>query len=387
MAIPANATLKLTPFQASISDESLAELNTLLKVAKLPPDTYEGRHAAFGVTHKWIKEAKAHWETAFDWRQHEKKINQYPQWVAQIKDDDDLEYSIHFVGVFSEDKDAIPLLLLHGWPGSFLEFLPMVSHLATLKSHSFHIIVPSLPGYAFSSPPPLDKDFKMSDVARILDKLMIGLGFATGYITQGGDIGAFISRILGAKHDAAKLVHFNFCPITPQPDFDFNLTERELAGLGRMQWFSTEDNAYFLEHAHRPSTIGIVLASNPLALLAWIGEKFLSWTDEDPPLDAILESVTLWWLTETFPRAIYPYREFKSGLTINTDPEMHLNVPFGYSNFAKELIPMPEKWVAATGNLVYYKHHEKGGHFAAMEAPEALASDIVELVKIAWKRG
>ncbi|KAF8572983.1 putative epoxide hydrolase, partial [Ramaria rubella] len=268
--------------------------------------------------------------------------------------------------------------------GSFLEFLPIIPYLVASTSPAFHVIVPSLPGYTFSSPPSVDKDFSRYDVARLINKLMVGLGFGNGYAAQGGDIGSDVARILGARYDTVKIVHLNFCG-GKGPDIEF--TEAEKPGVKRMGWFLNEDYAYVLEHRHRSSTISIVLASNPVALLAWVGEKFLSWSDVSPSLDTILESVTLWWVTETFPRSIYPYRKLDSshGGPIHMDPNLHLNVPLGFSNFAKEIIPMPERWVASTGNLVLYRHHEHGGHFAALEVPEVLAKDIADFVKLAWR--
>lgn len=138
---------------------------------------------------------------------HEDKINSFPQFIAPIVDDGGRCYHIHFVALFSRKPDAIPILLLHGWPGSFLEFLPMLdlfSNEYTPESLPYHLVVPSLPGYTFSSPPPLDKDFRIEDVARLFNKLAIQLGFGEGYVVQGGDIGSKISRVIAAEHDACK---------------------------------------------------------------------------------------------------------------------------------------------------------------------------------------
>lgn len=140
-------------------------------------------------------------------RKHESHMNSFPQFIAPIKDDDGKTYDIHFVALFSEKKDAIPIVLCHGWPGSFLEFLPMFDILR--KRHSpadlpYHLVVPSLPGYTFSSPPPLNKDFGIHDVARLFDKLMVSLGFGNGYVAQGGDIGSKVARVMCAEHEACK---------------------------------------------------------------------------------------------------------------------------------------------------------------------------------------
>lgn len=142
--------------------------------------------------------------------------------------------------------------------------------------------------------------------------------------------------------------------------------------------FGTLGNAYAREHGTRPSTIGLVLSSSPLALLAWIGEKFLAWTDVSPPLDEILDSVTLYWFTSSFPRCIYPYRQFfgPEPTFFHNDPEFYIEKPMGYSWHRWELAPMPKAWVEKTGNLVWYSGHSEGGHFAAMERPVLFVEDM-----------
>ena len=168
-------------------------------------------------------------------------------------------------------------------------------------------------------------------------------------------------------------MHLNFSPI-PRPEGAENLeiSEVEKAALPRGLWFREQASAYSLEHGTRTATIGHALSASPLALLAWIGEKFLEWTDEDPPLELILESVSLYWFTNTFARCIYPYRGLagdderprigKVGGRGRQRP--YVEKPSGYSFFPKELVPMPVSWVAKTANLVSSKVHSSGGHFA-----------------------
>jgi len=248
----------------------------------------------------------------------------------------------------------------------------------------YHLIVPSLPGYAFSSSPPLDRDFGKADISALINQLMVDLGFGTGYIVQGGDIGSFISRFLGLEYEACKAVHVNFFPVyNPPEEFPASsLTAKEQKGLKRGEEFMTSGRGYSEEHSTRPSTIGLVLGSNPLALLAWIGEKFILWSDETPSLDIILESVTLYWLTETFPTSIYPYRE-RLGPQAKWQFE-YMKKPLGYSLFPFELVPMPISWVKSKGNLVFAKDHEKGGHFAALEQPQLLMQDLEEFIQKVW---
>ncbi|KAE9369905.1 alpha/beta-hydrolase [Stipitochalara longipes BDJ] len=387
--IPVKATKKPSTFQISISEEKLSEFKALLKLSKVTPPTYESlqEDRRFGISHKWLAETKKYWEERFDWRKCERYMNSFPHFIADVALGKE-QHKIHFVGLFSEQPDAIPLVLFHGWPGSFLEFLPILSLMKEKylpQELPYHIVVPSLPGYGFSSSPPLDRDFGMDDIGAIMNQLLLDLGFGDGYIAQGGDIGSRIARTLAWNYEACKAVHVNYLPILTPPEgmSVSSLTAKEQLGLKRGEDFVNKGSGYSLEHATRPSTIGLVLGSSPVALLAWIGEKFLVWSDEDPDLDKILESVTLYWLTETFPTSIYPYRaRFIPGY--NTPP--FIQKPLGYSNFPKEITPTPQDWVKTQANMVFYREHEKGGHFAALEQPELLLEDVEQFVEQVWKK-
>lgn len=136
-------------------------------------------------------------------------MNSVPHFKVPVHDGEN-SLNVHFIGLFSEREDAIPVLLLHGWPGSFLEFLPILSLIKgryTPSTLPYHFVVPSLPGYAFSSPPPINKDFRIEDIARVANQLMLDLGFGNGYVVQGGDIGSKVGRVLAAEHDACRAIH------------------------------------------------------------------------------------------------------------------------------------------------------------------------------------
>jgi microsomal epoxide hydrolase len=297
-------------------------------------------------------------------RKHEEHINSFPAYIAPIIDEDGQKYQIHFVGLFSKRTDAIPLMLSHGWPGSFLEFLPILDRVRkqhTPEDMPYHLIVPSLPGYAFSSPPPLDRDFDLTDIARLFNSLMTKSLAFQSYIVQGGDIGSKVSRVIAATYDACKAVHINFC-IMPEPTaIKRPISEMEKVGLDRAAGFHRLGSAYALEHATKPATIGFVAGSNPISLLAWVGEKLLDWTDDDLPIDTVLESVSLYWFTNCFATSIYPYRHlFTPGVVgAHENPKWYVNKPMGFSWFPQELAPIPAAWVAETGNLVFVKHHDK----------------------------
>ncbi|KAJ5115901.1 hypothetical protein N7456_000249 [Penicillium angulare] len=385
--LPSTAKVEPTPFTVSIPKQQLDELETLIKLSKLAPHTYENSRldARYGVTTDWLVAMKDQWLRSYKWRASEDRINSFPQWTTEIED-----INIHFVGLFSERQDAIPILLIHGWPGNFLEFLPILQLFKdeyTPSTLPYHLIVPSLPGYTFSSGPPLDKNFGTQDIARVLNHLMIDIGFESGYVAQGGDIGSRVARELAVDYESCKAVHLNVV-FMRRPDelADDHWTEIEETGLWRMAKFMTLGTGYATEHGTRPSTIGHVVSSSPIALLAWVGEKLLEWVDDPLTPEHILESITLYWLTETFPRSIYTYRQNypPPPIPAANDPRSYIKKPFGFSHFPKELAPLPRSWIETTGNLVFWNQHHKGGHFAALEQPEALKTDLVNFVQQVW---
>jgi microsomal epoxide hydrolase len=369
------------PFTLNISDKDLSEWKQLLQLSRLAPETWEGNQQdrRFGVTHQWLSETKDYWLNKYDWRATEKHINSFANYKMQIESVD-----LHFVALFSEKKDAIPIMFMHGWPGSFIEFLPMIELIKTkysTKDLPYHIVVPSLPGYTLSTYQSVDKGWTLEDSSRVMHQLMLNLGF-NKYLVQGGDVGSFTSRIICAQYDACVGMHLNMVSTTAKPDQNTVMTVQEQEALGRAQKWVATGAAYAQEHATRPSTIGHVLSSNPLATLAWIGEKMLEWTDDDPSLDTILTNVSLYWFTSCFPSCLYPYR-------LLFDParqEMpRTDKPLGYSVFPLELVVAVKSLLEKEANLVFYKRHERGGHFAALEKPAELWEDVEEFVGKAWK--
>lgn len=296
-------------------------------------------------------------------------------------------YTVHYVALFSKRSDAVPIVNIHGWPGC-LEFLPLMNLLQekyTPNTLPYHFIVPSMPGYTFSSGPPTNRDFSTMDVSRIFRILLHQLGFNdTPYIVVGGDIGSHVARALAVEDAACSAIHLNSC-------FDGNMHgfPQDYVTAAETQRLETPDNSmklglsYSQMHATGPVTIGSILTSNPIALLAGIGEKFAAWTNKTPTLDTILTFITVYWLTETFPRSIYR-ADFVSSDVVPSHGNPRWRIPdgkpFGFSAFPKEILLVPRAWVERTGKVTFWREHKKGGHFAALEVPEVMLRDLEDFV-------
>ena len=273
--VPSSATVQVKPFKAHVDEQKLQHFKDLLKLSSIGPAVFENTSTGrrYGMQRDWLANAKKVWENEFDWRQHEDRINSFPNFTASVTDSEGNDITVHFLALFSEKPDAIPIAFFHGWPGSVLEFLDLLDILR--KRHSpkdlpYHVIVPSLPGYAYSSSPPLDKDYSTDLAADAMDKLMVGLGFGSGYLAQGGDIGSHISRFLAARYHACKGMHLNMIAMaSPENKDELPVDELEKKALPNGDRFFDTASAYALEHGTRTATIGLALSASPVALLSW----------------------------------------------------------------------------------------------------------------------
>lgn len=385
--IPNTSTIQAKPYKIHVSDDELSDFKQLLKLARLAPLTFENNQSdpnKFGVTHEWMSSTKKHWETNYDWRKREDYLNSFPNFKAIVEDNETSSaFDIHFAALFSQKRDVLPIVFLHGWPGSHLEFLGIMDVFRKkykAEELPYHIVAPSLPGWTLSSGPPVDRNFITEDIARVINNLMVGLFGDTGYIAQGGDIGSYVCRVI-QTYPICKGIHLNFCMMN-KPDSvpDSELDEVEKQGVQNATDFGLYAFAYGVQQGTRPATIGFALDASPISLLAWMGEKFLTWTDQTPPLDDILDSITLYWFTQSYSRCIYTYRQFHGSsagnYSIHANEKYYCKKPLGYSYFPKEVAPIPKAWVATTGNLVFHKQHSVGGHFAAMELPTEMVEDL-----------
>ncbi|CAK5270377.1 unnamed protein product [Mycena citricolor] len=390
-ALSAPPTMSEAPYTIAVPDDTLASLHQKLKAARFP-DELEDAGRDYGAPLGDIKRLVSRWIDGYDWRKHEAALNaELPQFTRDIAVDGHGTLNIHYVHKKSAVQGAIPLLFVHGWPGSFFEARKIVPLLvAGSDEHpSFHVVAMSLPGYGFSEAPK-KKGFAIEQFAEVGNKLMLALGY-NEYVTQGGDWGYFITRVIAKRygHEHAKAWHTNF-PLgrPPTPYSEEGLTEQEKAGLERLKWFNGRGMGYYAEQSTRPQTVGYALADSPVALLAWIYEKLVDWTDKYPwDDDEVLTWISVYWFSRAGPAAsVRIYYEFSEGTSDGVRKDIYTaaeypTIPLGMSHFPAELAIFPVSWTEVSGNVVYRKIHNHGGHFAAYEAPESLLGDLHAMFK------
>jgi epoxide hydrolase len=369
----------IEPFQIAVDDATLDNLRARLDATRWP-DELPGAAWARGVPLSYLKELTAYWRDDYDWREHEARLNALAQFTTEIDGQ-----RFHFVHARSPHDDALPLLLSHGWPGSIVEFLDVVGPLTDPTAHggaaadAFHVVAPSLPGYAFSTPLG-DGGWDVVRIARAFVALMAQLDYAR-YGAQGGDWGAAISTEVGRadpEHVAGVHVNMLFTLPPSDPAAMADLSADEQAALAAIRHYRDELSGYRLQQATRPQTLAYGLTDSPVGQLAWIVEKFMDWTDsQDAPEDAVdrdllLTNVMLYWLTATAGTSANLYYEAAhSGAARWPTPPA---VPTGVAVFPKDIAQPIRRF--AQGNIVRWTQMPRGGHFAAMEEPELLVDDV-----------
>ncbi|KAJ7680814.1 epoxide hydrolase 1 [Mycena polygramma] len=366
--------------------KSLVE-NTRLPDKALYPDV-GGEH---GIEPDVLRELRSDWLTSFDWEAQQAELNQFKQFTAVIEG-----LTVHFMHENSTDPDAIPVILLHGWPGSFHEFGPVIKPLTqsstlTGKNVSFHVVVPSLPGFVFSSAPPAN--WTVDDTARVFNTLMVEvLGYST-YAVHSTDWGAVVGYSLYTSFNtsvrAAQFVFIPFFPPSAQEIAQNNITLSPIQEVTEQRFiaWTASGNGYFIEQATKPYDIGLALYDNPVGQLAWIGAKFKLYSDPragTPPSvlnnTAILTSVSLYYLTESFLSSVWIYEQNPNGIkTAYPNSTVTTDAPLLFSQYEYNVALWPKEYVAKVGNLVSYKVHDFGGHFAGLDNPPALIADIREI--------
>ncbi|KOX32514.1 epoxide hydrolase [Saccharothrix sp. NRRL B-16348] len=367
----------IRPFRIDIPQEQLDDLEARLAATRWP-DELPGVGWSRGVPVGYLKDLAEHWRTAYDWRAHEAAINEHPQFLATVAGQ-----TVHFLHVRSPEPDALPLVLLHGWPGGVTDFLDVIGPLSDPRAHggdpatAFHLVVPSLPGFGFSTPL-AGPGMGAARMAGVLVELMDALGYGR-YGVQGYDTGAWVGpEVARQAPDRVVGLHVNALltfPVGAEGEFD------GLSDVERQRWAAMEhfNDGYLQCNSKRPQTVAYGLHDSPVGQLAWIVEKFKELTDPEDGLpedsvdrDRVLTDVSLYWLTGTAASAAQIYYEEISAKGW-ADAE-RTTVPTGVlvSDHDKTIRP----WAERDHNVVRWTELDRGGHFLAMEQPELLVTDV-----------
>lgn len=370
---------EIEPFEISISDEVIEDLNTRLERTRFP-DAETPEDWSQGLPLAYAREIRDYWLNEYDWRAREAYFNRFPQFQTTI---DGL--AIHFIHCQSPHPEAVPLVITHGWPGSIVEFHKVIDPLVNPTEHggdaadAFHVVCPTLPGYGFSGKP-AETGWGVDKIAGAWNTLMTRLGYDS-YYAQGGDWGSAVTSAIGMQNlGPCAGIHLNMVSAAPTEDAKSNPTERDLQAFKGGQYYNEWGAGYSKQQATRPQTLGYGLADSPMGQATWIMEKFYEWTDCDGhpenvlTREEMLDNVMFYWLTDSGASSARLYWEsFGSfgggGKTVG--------VPTGASIFPKEIVATPRSWAEGRfTNIVYWNELDKGGHFAAFEQPEQFVTEV-----------
>ena len=392
MSTTVDAATDIRSFQIEISQEQIDDLRRRIAATRLPsrelvPDRSQG------VQLKTIQELARYWGSEYDFGRLEARLNALPQFMTAIDGVD-----IHFIHVRSQHENALPLIMTHGWPGSVVELLETVGPLTDPTAHggkaedAFHLVLPSLPGYGFSSEP-AELGWDAARTGRAWAELMRRLGY-TRYVAQGGDVGALVTDLMG-RQAVEGLVGYHLNLLTAVLAVGDQLpreSEQERAAAEAVAAFRQDGFAYFLEMATRPQTIGYALLDSPVALAAWLLDHDTdsyykiagAFVDGKPTggltRESIVDNITLYWLTGTAASAARSYWEDARALAAalaSGQPPPAVTVPVGFTTFPGEIWASPRSWVEAVyPDLAYFNDADRGGHFAAWEEPQLFSEEV-----------
>ena len=369
------------PFHIDIDDGVLIDLRRRILATRWPVGA-PGPAWGQGTDLAYLKSLLDDWSGAFDWRARERRINRFPQFRANVDG-----IAIHFVHERAVKGTGIPLLLLHGWPSTFVELLPLVPLLTDPGTHgidgpAFDLVIPSLPGYGFSERP---ERGNYRDIAGLMHGLMRGLGYAR-YGAGGGDFGAGIATFMALDHAASTLgIHLSNLELSPDVDDGSRpLSDAERSYLAQRDRWDRAERGYSAIQSTKPQTLAYALNDSPAGLAAWIVEKWRSWTDSGGdvnsrvPRELLLTMLTLFWATGTITTSMRDYYDNRwDGVALGS--QAFVTVPTGIANFASQFIfegKPPREWAERLYNVRRWNEMPRGGHFAPAEEPRLLAADI-----------
>ena len=374
--------ISFEPFRVDVPDDVLDDLRDRLRRTRFP-NAVDGVGWEQGTDLAYLQELVRYWADRFDWRAQEERVNAFDQLTTDVDGQ-----RIHLIHARSPEPDALPLLLVHGWPGSIVEFLDVIGPLTDPRAHggdpadAFHVVAPSLPGYTFSGPTH-ERGWTPRRIAGAFTEIMAGLGYER-YGAQGGDWGSVVcSNVADLDPEHCVGLHLNFVVARPPAGEQPELSEQDEEGLERMQRFRATGTGYQEIQGTKPQSLGYGLEDSPAGLAAWIVEKFRAWTDCDGDVeraftkDQLLTNITAYWVTATATSSTRLYYETRqAGATAL--PANYVGVPTGVANFAGEITRMPRSWVEGSYDVRRWTDIPRGGHFAAMQVPDLFVPEVRE---------
>ncbi|MBG7696550.1 epoxide hydrolase [Streptomyces sp. MC1] len=377
------------PFRSETSEEQLNDLRERLARTRFAP-AFSGQEWTHGTPPDYLAELLEYWRTEFDWGAAQARLNELPQFLAEVGG-----HTVHFVHAKGVGPRPFPLLFSHGWPGSFWEVHKIIGPLTDPAAHggdpadAFDVVAPSLPGFGFS-PHPGTPGITPTAIAHLFNQLMTEvLGYAR-YGAQGGDFGAQITSRLGRDHGGTVAgIHLNLIGATPVLDeHAAPLTPEEEAFVAQAEHFFSAEGAYAQIQGTRPSTLAAGLSDSPAGLAAWIVEKFRAWSDCGGDVESVfsknelLTDITLYWLTNSIATSARLYYEtmHTEGMVGRLVPG-YVDTPTGFASFAQDNFTPPESWVRRCYRLTRFTEFDRGGHFAALERPQELVTEIREFFR------
>ncbi|MGI4834091.1 MAG: epoxide hydrolase family protein [Janthinobacterium lividum] len=371
-------------FKINVPEPVLTDLQYRLAHTRWP-DELDDASWTYGTNREYLQQLAAYWQHGYDWRAQEAKLNQLPQFKAEVAG-----LGVHFVHIEGKGPNPLPLLLTHGWPDSFFRMTKIIPLLTDPAAHggraedAFTVIVPDLPGYGFSDRP-TQPGYDAARMADVLNELMTKtLGYKK-YVAHGGDWGSSITEQLALRHASSLLaIHLTDVPSTHAKTADKlpNLSATEQAWVVKNKAWQEKEAGYQKIQGTKPETLAYGLNDSPVGLLGWVIEKFHAWSDNDGNIentftkDDLLTNIMIYWATQTIGSSIRLYYEVMHNPALGAPT--HVQVPTGFAIFPQDITPAPREFAERFFNVQRWQQMPRGGHFAALEAPGLLVADLRE---------
>lgn len=382
------------PFEIHVPDSEVRDLQRRLHATRFPNEPDGNEAWDYGTSLAYMERLIDYWADDFDWRAQETWLNSFPNFRATLTDADDQDHTIHFVYERGSGDNPIPLVMTHGWPSTFREFLDVVDRLAHPEKYgaegpAFDVVVPSLIGYGFSSIPRIP--IGPAAMADLWHRLMTEVLGYDRYAAQAGDWGSFVTSRLALQHpEAVSAIHLTMLPLHPDLKHDSQppVSDEEAAWIGEMRNWWRQEEGYRSIQSTKPMALAFGLVDSPAGLAAWLADKYYRLGDTDKrttwegmearfPMDTILTQFSIYWFTGTINAANTLYKAGPAERSALLRPGEKVAVPTAYTEYPIDILPVtPRSWAERSYNLVRFEIADRGGHFAAMEEPELFADDV-----------